>query len=122
MVRRRLKRDETLQEYYYAMKEIAARGKIEAARKLSIGDLISCCNILGLEYGNREEIMTRILHDLMDLDTLTLKDSEQDDELNEDASDEETVDEQDDEREEERSNKESENNLEENYFTRGGGK
>ena len=29
-VRRRLKRDETLQEYYYAMKEIAARGKIEA--------------------------------------------------------------------------------------------
>lgn len=30
LVRRRLKRDETLQEYYYAMKEIAARGKIEA--------------------------------------------------------------------------------------------
>ena len=29
LVRRRLKRDETLQEYY-VMKEIAARGKIEA--------------------------------------------------------------------------------------------
>ena len=36
--------------------------KVEAARKLSIGDLISCCNILGLEYGSREEIITRILH------------------------------------------------------------
>ncbi|KYN17332.1 hypothetical protein ALC57_10382 [Trachymyrmex cornetzi] len=30
LVKRRLKRDETLQEHYYAMKEIAARGKIEA--------------------------------------------------------------------------------------------
>ena len=62
--------------------------KIEAARKLSIGDLISCCNILGLEYGgNREEIITRILYGLMDLDTLTRKDSEQDGELDEDTSD-----------------------------------
>ncbi|KAG5318843.1 POL3 protein, partial [Pseudoatta argentina] len=88
--------------------------------KLSIGDLISCCNILGLEYGgNREETMIRILHDLMNLDTLTLKESEQDDEINEDVSDEGIVDEQDDEREEERSNKEGENNLEENYSTRG---
>ena len=30
LVRRRLKRDETLEEYYYVMKEIAARDKIEA--------------------------------------------------------------------------------------------
>ncbi|KYN05238.1 hypothetical protein ALC62_03866 [Cyphomyrmex costatus] len=30
LFRRKLKKDETLQEYYYAMKEIAARGKIEA--------------------------------------------------------------------------------------------
>ena len=56
----------------------------------------------------------------MDLDTLTLKDSEQDDELNKDASDEGTVDEQDDERVEERSNEEGENNLEENHSARGG--
>ena len=35
--------------------------KIEAARKLSIGDLISCCNILGLEYGgNRRDNDTHI--------------------------------------------------------------
>ena len=93
---------------------------MEVARKLSIGDLISCCNILGLEYGgNREEIMTRILHSLMDLDTLMLKGSEQDSCLDEDASDEGTADEQDDEREKERTNKESENNLEENHSTRG---
>ena len=44
--------------------------------------------------------MIRILHGLMDLDTLMLKNNEQKDELNEDASDEGTVDEQNDEREE----------------------
>lgn len=30
LTRRKLKKEETLQEYYYAMKELAARGKIEA--------------------------------------------------------------------------------------------
>ncbi|KYN18246.1 hypothetical protein ALC57_09448 [Trachymyrmex cornetzi] len=95
--------------------------KIEAARGLTFGDLISCCNILGLEYGgNKDELVIRILHGLMNLNTLTHKDHEQDDESDEDMSDDGTVDEQDDEIEERRNNEEEENNLEENHSTRGG--
>lgn len=39
--------------------------KLEYAQRLTIGDLISCCHILGLEYdGNKEEIITRICNGL----------------------------------------------------------
>lgn len=55
-----------------------------------IGDLISCCNILGLEYqGNKEEIIVRIVHGLMDLNTLVLKDDEKADETDEEVNNEE---------------------------------
>lgn len=42
--------------------------KVEYARRLTIGDLMSCCNILGLKYdGSKEEIIKRICAGLMDL-------------------------------------------------------
>ncbi|EGI66658.1 hypothetical protein G5I_04774 [Acromyrmex echinatior] len=66
--------DRDFEDFTFKKDTVGYVNKIEAARKLSIGDLISCCNILGLEYsGNREEIISRILHGLMDLDTLTPK-------------------------------------------------
>lgn len=47
--------------------------KLEYARRLTIGDHISCCNILDLEFdGNKEEIIIRICNGLMDLNTLLL--------------------------------------------------
>lgn len=53
-------------------------GKVEYARRLTIGDLISCCNILGLEYdGSKEEVITRLCKGLMDLNSLIPKDVEE---------------------------------------------
>lgn len=50
--------------------------KLEYARRLTIGDLISCCNLLGLGYdGNKEELIIRICGGLIDLNsfvTLTI--------------------------------------------------
>ncbi|KYN13297.1 hypothetical protein ALC57_14514, partial [Trachymyrmex cornetzi] len=52
--------------------------KLECGRRLMIGDLISCCNILGLEYhGSKEEIITRIVHELMNLNTLVPKNNDE---------------------------------------------
>lgn len=67
-------------------------------RRLTIGDLISCCNILGLEYhGNKEEVISRICHGLMDLNTLSraneTSETEEEDEENEE-SDERNEDEE----------------------------
>lgn len=45
--------------------------KLEHGQRLTIGDLISCCNLLGLEYdGTKEELSTRILDGLLDINTL----------------------------------------------------
>lgn len=44
---------------------------LEYGRELTIGDLLSCCNLLGLEYnGTQEELIARILDGLVDLNTL----------------------------------------------------
>ncbi|EFN82676.1 hypothetical protein EAI_12616 [Harpegnathos saltator] len=52
--------------------------KLEYVRQLTFGDLISC-NIFSLEYdGNKKEIINRICHGLMDLNTLTCTNSESD--------------------------------------------
>ncbi|XP_077280624.1 uncharacterized protein LOC143907622 [Temnothorax americanus] len=45
--------------------------KMQYALRFTIGDLISICNVLGLEYaGNAEQIRERILRALMNIDTL----------------------------------------------------
>lgn len=45
--------------------------KLEYVRRLTIGDLISCCNLLGLEYdGNKEELIARMCKSLIDLNSL----------------------------------------------------
>ncbi|XP_018366004.1 PREDICTED: uncharacterized protein LOC108763139 [Trachymyrmex cornetzi] len=63
--------------------------KLESARKLTIGDLISFCNILGLEYsGNKEEIIIRILDGLLDINALVSSADEDDSEEDECESDE----------------------------------
>lgn len=64
--------------------------KVEYARRLTIGDLISCCNILGLKYdGTKEEIITRICTGLMDLNALIIQDIEEDEEELEEKENEE---------------------------------
>ncbi|XP_011705246.1 PREDICTED: protein DEK-like, partial [Wasmannia auropunctata] len=77
--------------------------KLEFGRGLTIGDLISCCNILGLEYnGSKEEIIARIVNGLMNLNTLAPTcdedDGEEEDDENEeeDETSEEMNDEEDD--------------------------
>lgn len=70
--------------------------KFEFGRRLSIGDLISCCNILGLEYnGTKEEIVVRILDGLLDINILAIthdenyaeEKDEEDDKVNEEVND-----------------------------------
>lgn len=64
--------------------------KVEYARRLTIGDLISCCNILGLKYdGTKEEIITRICTGLMDLNALITQDIEEGEEELEEEENEE---------------------------------
>lgn len=63
--------------------------KLEYAKRLTLGDLISCCNILGLEYdGNKEEVITWICRSLMDLNTLTHADESSESEEENEESDE----------------------------------
>lgn len=63
--------------------------KVEYARRLTIGDLISCCNILGLKYdGTKEEIITRICTGLMDLNALITQDIEEGEEESEEEENE----------------------------------
>jgi len=71
--------------------------KLESGRRLTIGDLISCCNV-GLEYnGTKEEIIVRILNGLMNLNTLTPVDDEDDVEEEDDREDSEADETKDDE-------------------------
>lgn len=76
--------------------------KLEYAKRLTLGDLISCCNILSLEYdGNKEEVSTRICNSLMDLNTLTRADESSEDEeeeSEEDGEDEERLSENENQR------------------------
>lgn len=77
--------------------------KFEYARGLTIGDLISCYNILDLEYHeNKKEMISRICHGLMDLNTLMRdepnetvegdeKESKEPDEDNEDDNGERSI-------------------------------
>lgn len=49
--------------------------KLEYAARLSIADLTSICNVLGLDYtGDREALRIRIIHGLMDLNSLVSND------------------------------------------------
>lgn len=81
--------------------------KLEFTRRLTIGDLISCCNILGLEYdGSKEEIITRILDGLTDLNTLAP------------ACNDGNTEEEKDEEIEEDGDKENENLREKEHSTR----
>lgn len=58
------------------------RHKLDYASTLTTGDLITICNLLGLDYsGNKEQIRERILRSLMDLNTLN---DENDDESDDD--------------------------------------
>lgn len=69
--------------------------KVEYARQLIIGDLTSCCNILGLKYdSSKEEIITRICKRLMNLNTLTTPDIEEEDEETEEEREKEEIEEE----------------------------
>lgn len=66
--------------------------KLEYGRRLTIGDLISCCNLLGLEYdGNKEELIVRICKSLINLNSLMVNPEDVEDEneeINEEANEE----------------------------------
>lgn len=56
------------------------RGKLEYASRLSTGDLISICNILGLDYtGTGEQLRERIVRGLIDITPIGLENIEDDD-------------------------------------------
>lgn len=77
------------------------REKLEYASRLSIGDLTSVCNILGLSYdGNKEQIRERIIRGLIDFNLL--RGSSENDDIEE--SEEETEDAKEDEEERENAN------------------
>ncbi|XP_076638300.1 uncharacterized protein LOC143350234 [Colletes latitarsis] len=64
------------------------KAKLTYATGLSYGDLVSCCNILDLDYrGSREDLIEKICSVLMDLRSLcsTTKDDPEDDEITEDV-------------------------------------
>ncbi|XP_076548116.1 uncharacterized protein LOC143306050 [Osmia lignaria lignaria] len=45
--------------------------KLTEANALTFGDLVSCCNILGLDYrGSREELIQKVCNALMDINSL----------------------------------------------------
>ena len=56
------------------------RKKMEFAGAFSIGDLTTICNMLGLEYiGTKEELRRKIIRALMNLDSLTRTEDDNDD-------------------------------------------
>lgn len=56
------------------------RAKMDYACGLSIGDLASICNILGIDYtGNKEQLRERIIRGLMDLNSLNTPETDDDD-------------------------------------------
>lgn len=58
--------------------------KLTYAGTLTMGDLISVCNILGLSYtGNKEDLRIRIMHGLMNINSLIPNDGEDDDQSSE---------------------------------------
>lgn len=79
--RRNRKRLRDFQGFTFADNSQNYIRKVEYARRLTIGDLISCCNILGLKYdGSKEEIIERICAGLMNLNELISQDIEEDEE------------------------------------------
>lgn len=60
--------------------------KIEYMGTISIGDLVSICNLLGIDHeGNKEQMRQNIVKSLMDINSLLP--NEDDDEISEDSSD-----------------------------------
>lgn len=66
--------------FTFTIESDAYRDKLEYASKLSIGDLIFMLNVLGLNYsGNNVDIRVRLMHGLIDINTL-INDEEDNDE------------------------------------------
>ncbi|KAL0111268.1 hypothetical protein PUN28_012872 [Cardiocondyla obscurior] len=62
---------------------------VEFARRLTISNLISCCNILGLKYdGSKEDIISRVCAGLINLNSLVTQDVEEEDAIEEGKEDE----------------------------------
>lgn len=86
--------------------------KMEYAGRLSLGELISICNILGLEYaGNKEDLRVRIIKSLMNLDSLVVENDESsDNDDGEENNDDENNDDENNDENEENNDGENEKN------------
>ncbi|XP_018378449.1 PREDICTED: protein DEK-like [Trachymyrmex cornetzi] len=69
------------------------RTKFEYSNIFNIGDLTSICNLLGLNYtGAREELRSRVIHALMDINSLVPQDNQDEDGEDDDDADNEDTD------------------------------
>lgn len=76
--------------------ELAAKMR-QASQYLAVGDLVSICNILAMDYtGTKQEVISRICSGLMDLDQLA-REAEEDDNEHGDDDEDEKIKGQDDE-------------------------
>ncbi|XP_067215243.1 uncharacterized protein [Linepithema humile] len=70
------------------------RTKLEYSAAFSIGDLTSMCNILGLDYaGTKEELRQKIIRALMDIQSLTLQEDDDDAEAEDEFDEPEALEE-----------------------------
>nr|XP_012136355.1 PREDICTED: uncharacterized protein LOC105661967 [Megachile rotundata] len=88
------KRVRNFEGFAFAIDSEEYTAQLEYARRLTTGDLISSCNVLGIDFtGSKEEIIVRMCSALMDLNQLVKPNDEEEEKEGEEDDDKNAADE-----------------------------